>query len=86
MVDGADGDEGRLLATLSLSSGELTVQRLTESHLDEVLTALRTALPGCRVVHDERRRDHRRGPAVPAPPTRRSTIGNPNGESGRQVR
>lgn len=48
-------DERRLLATLSLAGRDLTVQTLTETHLDEVLTDLRTALPGCRVVSDERR-------------------------------
>lgn len=45
----------RHLATLGLDGARISVSSMTEQRLDDVLAELRQALPGARVVEDERR-------------------------------
>ncbi|MGH4015385.1 MAG: hypothetical protein ACRDSL_15960 [Pseudonocardiaceae bacterium] len=55
MLEEVAEDENRLLATLSLSGGEVTVRTHTEARMDRLLDDLRSALPGSHVTTDERR-------------------------------
>ncbi|MDN5932841.1 MAG: SEC-C domain-containing protein, partial [Pseudonocardia sp.] len=46
--------DDRLLATLDLEDGVLTVRAITEERMDDTLEELAAALPACRVLSDER--------------------------------
>ncbi|MGH3995094.1 MAG: YecA family protein, partial [Pseudonocardiaceae bacterium] len=50
MLEEVAEDENRLLATLSLSGGEVTVRTHTEARMDRLLDDLHSALPGSHVT------------------------------------